>query len=134
MIRTYTELIQMSTFQERFEYLKLQGNIGAETFGFDRFINQNFYRSKEWQRIRNSIIVRDNYCDLAIRECQLFDRIIIHHMNPLTISDIEDSSELLMNQNFLISVSLKTHNAIHFGKATPNPFPVERFQGDTLLW
>ena len=114
-IRTYSELIQIPTFEERFEYLKLRGNVGNQTFGYDRYLNQNFYKSSLWRSIRHKIILRDMGCDLAIEGREIYGKIIIHHMNPLTVNDIEESSIYLMNPEFLICVSNDTHQAIHYG-------------------
>ena len=114
-IRTYSELILLQTFEERFKYLQLNGRVGDDTFGFDRYINQNFYRSAEWKRIRDQIIIRDNGCDLAFEGYEIYGRILIHHMNPITISDIKFSTEYLMNPEYLICVTHNTHNAIHYG-------------------
>ena len=135
MIRTYSELIQLSTFEERYKYLRLYGKVGTDTFGFDRIFNQMFYRSEEWKQIRQRIIVRDNACDLAVPGRELYDRIFIHHMNPISIRDIRDSSEFLMNPEYLIVVSFSTHNAIHYGM--DNRFELEHHERtpyDTCPW
>jgi len=115
MIKTYSELCQLNTFEERFRYLKLDGQVGKETFGFDRYINQQFYRSKEWKDIRDYVIVRDNACDLGIEDREIFGKIFIHHMNPISIQDINNSTENLLNPEYLICVSYETHNALHYG-------------------
>lgn len=133
-LRRYSELIRLPTFDERFDYLKLSSQLGTSTFGFDRFINQNFYTSKEWKRVRNEVIVRDYSCDLGIRERELFALVHVHHMNPITIQDIEDGSEILLSPEFLITVSRSTHNAIHFGTKRPEEIYIERKKGDTKLW
>lgn len=115
-IRTYSELITLPTFNERFAYLKLIGQVGKDTFGLDRYLNQVFYRSPAWKRIRDQIIVRDNGCDLGIEDCPITGKIIIHHMNPLTVKDIlKNDMEYMMNPEYLICVSHSTHNAIHYG-------------------
>lgn len=114
-IRTYSELKELKTFEERLKYLKLDGYVGAETFGFDRFINQNFYRSYEWKRLRSSIIVRDDGCDLGTKGYFIRNKIIIHHMNPIDVEDIMDMTTYLMNPEYLVCVSLDTHNVIHYG-------------------
>lgn len=135
IIRSYSELIQLPTFEERFSYLQLNGSVGVDTFGFDRIFNQKFYRSYEWRRIRDHIISRDEGCDLGIEGRDIYDKIIIHHMNPITLQDIEDYTEFLMNPEYLICVSHNTHNAIHYGDENlllKNP--VERRPGDTRLW
>lgn len=135
MIRSYNELIQLSTFEERYNYLRLRGRVGEDTFGFDRIFNQMFYRSEEWQYIRNQVIVRDLGCDLGIPGREIFDRILVHHMNPISIYDIRESTEFLMNPKYLITVSHMTHNAIHYGVS--NIFELktgDRHPGDTCPW
>lgn len=133
--RTYTELSKLETFKERFEYLRLDGVIGEDTFGFDRWINQRFYNSPEWRRLRNYIIVRDNGCDLGIEGATIYGKVLIHHMNPLDKIDILEASDLAMNPEYLISVSYDTHNAIHYGKyEIVSRELVERKPGDTKLW
>lgn len=135
-MRSYSELIALPTFEERFEYLKLDGEIGEETFGFDRYINQSFYRCGEWKRVRDQVIVRDNGCDLGIPDRQLYDRIIIHHMNPVTREALINRSDTLMNPEYLICVSKNTHNAIHYGDESlllPTRL-VERQPNDTCPW
>lgn len=134
-IRTYSELIKLKSFEERFEYLKLSGEVGKETFGFDRYLNQVFYRSQKWKAIRDRIIVRDNGCDLGMEGYEIHGRIIIHHMNPLTITDIETESEFLLDPEFLISTIHRTHNAIHYGNENLLvKGPVERSKNDTCPW
>ena len=134
-IRTYTELIQIPTFEERFEYLKLRSKVGNETFGFDRYLNQRFYRSKEWKDLRHYIFVRDNGCDLGIEGRDIFGNFTIHHMNPITIDDISDATEYLLNPEYLITTSLNTHNAIHYGdKDLLITEPISRSMHDTCLW
>ena len=134
-IRTYSELIQLPTFEERFNYLRLDGVVGKDTFGFDRYLNQQFYRSSEWKRIRNQVIVRDNGCDLGIDEYEIHGRILIHHMNPISIEDLQHMSDLLMNPEYLICVSHRTHNAIHYGdESLIVTAPIERTQNDTCPW
>lgn len=135
MIRTYKELSRLQTFEERFDYLKLSGSIGTETFGFDRYVNQMFYRSKEWKSIRNHVIVRDNGCDLGIEGREIQKGIIVHHINPIKIDDIVSVTEFLMNPDYLICTSLKTHNAIHYGDSNLlDKDPIIRRPGDTKLW
>lgn len=135
MIRRYSELIRSSSFEERFKYLYLRGVVGEATFGYDRYINQNFYRSRQWRRLREDIIVRDNGCDLGVDGHEIFDKIIIHHMNPMTVDDIADGNDDILNPEFLICVSHNTHNAIHYGDERLLPQPlIERRRGDTLLW
>ena len=134
-IRTYSELIQLPTFEERFDYLRLDGVVGKDTFGFDRYLNQQFYRSSEWKRIRNQVIVRDNGCDLGIDEYEIHGRILIHHMNPISIEDLQYMSDLLMDPEYLICVSHRTHNAIHYGdESLIVTAPIERSQNDTCPW
>lgn len=134
-IRTYSELIQLPTFLERFNYLKLEGVVGKDTFGWDRYLNQKFYRSQEWQSLRNWVIIRDNGCDLGIPGREIQSRIYIHHMNPIGKADLLNVTEYLMNPDFLICVSLDTHNAIHYGDETLLILdPVVRQPGDTKLW
>lgn len=135
MIRTYSELMRFQTFEERFQYCKLSGRIGVVTFGFDRYLNQMFYTSKEWRRVRNDVIVRDNSSDLGIRDREIFGAIRVHHLNPITVEDFESGSELILDPEFLICASLNTHNAIHFGdKKNLIYLPKERIKGDTKLW
>ena len=134
-IRTYSELILLPTFEERFKYLQLNGRVGDDTFGFDRYINQKFYRSAEWKRMRDYIIIRDNGCDLAVDGYEIHGRILIHHMNPITISDIKFSTEYLMNPNYLICVTHSTHNAIHYGDEKQIiTGPIVRTKNDTCPW
>lgn len=134
-IKTYSELITIQTFQERFDYLALYGSVGQATFGADRYLNQNFYRSREWRRVRNGIIIRDGGCDLGIYGMDIFDKIYVHHMNPITVDDIDNNYDLLVNPEFLICTSFNTHQAITFGNKN-NLFrlPMERRRGDTKLW
>ena len=134
-IKTYSELILLPTFEERFKYLQLNGRVGDDTFGFDRYINQKFYRSAEWKRIRDYIIIRDNGCDLAVDGYEIHGRILIHHMNPITISDIKFSTEYLMNPDYLICVTHNTHNAIHYGDEKQIiTGPIVRKKNDTCPW
>lgn len=135
MLRTYEELVSIHTFRERFEYLKLSGYVGAETFGFDRFINQRFYTSQEWKRTRDLIIVRDLGCDLAFPDHEIFGKIFIHHMNPISAKDIDRVTDILMSPEFLVCTSHITHNAIHYGDASLLPSePIERTKNDTCPW
>ena len=136
IIRTYSELIRLPTFEERYNYLKLDSEIGIETFGFERYLNQRFYRSKEWKALRDEIIVRDHGCDLGILGYEIYDKIYIHHINPITADDIRNNTEYLMNPEFLISTTHDTHNAIHYGNSdllNVNVL-VERTKNDTCLW
>lgn len=136
IIRTYSELITLPTFEERFEYLRLDGEIGKETFGFDRIFNQRFYRSKEWKDVRDFVIVRDNGCDLAVDGHEIYgQRIIIHHMNPISLDDIYNHSDSLLNPDYLITTIHPTHNAIHYGDEDQLvTAPIERSQNDTCPW
>lgn len=134
-IKTYSELIRFPTFKERFEYLKLRGSVGKDTFGHDRYLNQVFYTSKEWKRLRDEIIIRDNGCDLGIEGREIRSKIYIHHLNPLGANDILTRSEYLMNPEYLICVSFETHNAIHYGDINLLPRdPIERKPNDTCPW
>lgn len=134
-IRTYSELIKLPTFEERFEYLKLGGTVGEDTFGFDRHLNQAFYRSKEWKRVRDEVIIRDNGCDLGVEGYDIYERILIHHMNPLCIDDLANNMSITLNPEYLISVSHNTHNAIHYGDSNLlNLGPIERVPYDTCPW
>ena len=134
-IRTYSELCQLSTFEDRFDYLRLNGSVGKDTFGFDRYLNQQFYRSSEWKRIRDRVILRDNGCDLGVEGYEIRGRILIHHINPISVEDIHTMSDLLMNPEYLICVSHRTHNAIHYGdESLIITAPIERTQNDTCPW
>lgn len=135
-IRIYSELKALTTFEERFEYLRLNGEVGKETFGFDRYINQLFYqRSQEWKKIRDHIILRDNGCDLGIEGYEIWGRPIVHHMNPISVEDIETVSEYLLNPEYLILTSHSTHNAIHYGdEKLIATSPIERTKNDTCPW
>lgn len=135
MIKTYSELLEIPTFEERFKYLQLNGQVGATTFGWERYLNQDFYRSKEWKSIRTRVIVRDEACDLAIPGHDIYQRILIHHMNPLTKWDVEHMSEMVTNPEYLICVSLATHNAIHYGNEDNLEKPmIERKPNDMCPW
>ena len=112
-IRTYSELVRLPTFKQRYEYLRLGGSVGEDTFGFDRYLNQIFYKSKEWNRIRDQVIIRDHGCDLGLDGYEINDRILIHHMNPITKADILERTEFLLNPDYLISTMKRTHDAIH---------------------
>lgn len=134
-IRTYTELSRLPTFEERYRYLRITGRVGEETFGFDRYLNQVFYRSRKWKQIRDQVIVRDNGCDLGVEGYEIHGRIIIHHMNPITLKDIEHESEFLLNPEFLICTIHNTHNAIHYGdESLLITAPIERAKNDTCPW
>ena len=134
-IRTYTELMQLKTFKERFRYLKLSAAVGQETFGFERYLNQRFYRSNEWRQLRNKIIVRDNGCDLADPGREIVKKVYIHHMNPIGTDDIVHASDYLLNPEYLICCSFDTHNAIHYGdESLLLSEPIHRTPNDTCPW
>lgn len=135
MIRTYSELIKLPTFEERYRYLKLNGSVCEETFGFDRIINQNFYNSQQWKSIRDKIIFRDNGCDLGMDGYDIYGKIYIHHMNPLLRNDILNQTEFLLNPEYLICTTHQTHNAIHYGdEKLLATAPIERTRYDTCPW
>lgn len=133
IIRTYDELINLRTFDERYNYLRLSGQVSDITFGFDRYLNQMFYKSPMWLKMRNEIIVRDLGCDLGVDGYEIYSKIIVHHMNPIRIDDILDNTEYLLNPNYLICTCHNTHNAIHYGNRSPNII-TERRKGDTCPW
>jgi hypothetical protein len=135
MTRTYSELSQLMTLEDRFDYLVLGGGVGESTFGYSRYINQQFYHSREWRSVRNLVIVRDDGYDLGISDFLIRGAPQIHHMNPLTMEDFEYATDNLMDPEFLIAVSQRTHNAIHYGDRTLLPrSPTVRTAGDTRLW
>lgn len=134
-IRTYSKLITYSTFEDRFRYLSLKGQVGEETYGFDRWVNQKFYKSREWKQIRDYVIVRDSGCDLGILGREIPDRIIVHHINPILVYDIQYATEYLLNPEYLICVSNNTHQAIHYGDETLLvTMPAPRAANDTCPW
>lgn len=134
-IKRYSELILLPTFEERYKYLQLNGTIGDETFGFDRYINQMFYRSQEWKQVRDYVIVRDNGCDLGIEGHEIRGKILIHHMNPIGIKDIQQVNKILLDPEYLITTMLSTHNAIHYGdESLLVTDPIERSKNDTCPW
>ena len=133
--RSYRELLQFKTFEDRFDYLKLAGEVGDPTFGYDRYFNQQFYHSSEWRRARNRIILRDNGCDLGMPDYEIHGRIYIYHINPITKQDVEEFSDNLLDPDNLICVTFDTHNAIHYGDEQTLPkTPIERAPGDTCPW
>lgn len=136
MIRSYTELSKLKTFEERFDYLKLDGKVGRETFGFDRIFNQRFYTSTEWKKIKDEVILRDNGCDLGVPGHEIRGNLIfVHHMNPVLLEDIEKRTEILLNPEYLITTIHRTHNAIHYGdKSSLIIAPVARTKNDTCPW
>ncbi len=135
-IKTYSELITLPTFEERYRYLKLDGLVGKETFGFDRYLNQQLYqRSPKWKSARQKVIIRDNGCDLAMEGHEIYGKIIVHHMNPITIRDIELETDILFDPEFLICTMHTTHNAIHYGdEGLLVTAPIERTRFDTCPW
>ena len=134
-IRTYSELITLPTFEERFEYLRLDGRVGEETFGFDRYLNQVFYKSKEWLQVRDQVIARDNGCDLGMEGHEIYSKILVHHMNPVSKEDILKRSEWILNPEYLICTIKNTHDAIHYGnRSLLATAPIERRPNDTCPW
>ena len=134
-IKRYSELILLPTFEERYKYLQLNGVIGYETFGFDRYINQMFYRSQEWKQVRDYVIVRDNGCDLGVKGHEIRGKILMHHMNPIGIKDIQQVNKFLLDPEYLITTMLSTHNAIHYGdESLLVKDPIERSKNDTCPW
>lgn len=134
-IRTYSELLKLKTFEERYEYLRLGGKVGKETFGFERYLNQTFYKSPEWLSVRNDVIIRDKGCDLGVEGHEIYGKILIHHMNPISAEDILNRSNLLLNPEYLISTVLLTHNAIHYGdESLLVSTLVERKKNDMCPW
>lgn len=134
-IRSYTELSTHRTFEDRFRYLMLEGRVGESTFGFDRYINQRFYMSRQWKQVRQHVIVRDSGCDLGVLGYEIHARLYIHHMNPMVVEDITHGHEAILDPEFLITTTHRTHNAIHYGDERQLPRQlVERSPGDTKLW
>jgi hypothetical protein len=135
MNKSFYELIQFETFDDRFNYLKLSGGVGEETFGFERYFNQIFYRSREWKYVRKDVIIRDNGCDLGVPGHEIYSNLLVHHINPVTLEDIEQGRDCLLDLNNLITTTLTTHNALHFGDLSQIPrLPEERTMNDTCLW
>lgn len=135
IIRTYSELSKLKTFEERYKYLRLDGEVGAETFGFDRFMNQVFYKSREWKSVRDTVIIRDNGCDLGMEGYEIYGRILIHHMNVISKQDIENRSKYLLDPEYLICTTHGTHNAIHYGDdGLLIKTPIERNKNDMCPW
>ena len=134
-IRTYSELCRLSSFEDRYHYLALRGQVGRSTFGFDRYLNQQFYTSRQWRHVRQNVIARDLGCDLGIEGYEIYDRVIIHHLNPMVADDIVHGESSILDPEFLISTTHRTHNAIHYGDERLLARPlVERYPGDTKLW
>ena len=135
MIKCYSDLRQIDSFKERYFYLKLHGKVGEETFGYDRFVNQALYKSYEWKKTRREIIIRDNGCDLGVDGFELDSFVIVHHINPITLEDIEEERDIIFDPENLICCSQRTHKAIHFGDESLLPKePIIRRPGDTCLW
>lgn len=135
MIRSYSDLRRLDSFEERYEYLRLRSSVGQVTFGFDRYINQQFYRSTQWKQIRDHVIARDRGLDLGVDGYEIYDKIIIHHMNPMTVEEIEHGNSDILDPEFLISTTHRTHNAIHYGDHSLLVKPlVKRTRNDTKLW
>jgi len=134
-VRTYTEMMEHATFLERYRYLQLGGTVGFATFGWDRWINQEFYRSKEWRDVRNEVILRDGGCDLADPDYEIMSGLLIHHINPMTVQDVIQHQHWILNPEYLVTTTHPTHNAIHYGDESLLPHPWEpRRPGDTTLW
>ena len=135
MIRSYSDLRFLYTFEERYKYLQLRGAVGETTFGFDRYMNQMFYTSSQWKHIRQQVIARDSGCDLGIQGYEIFHRLVIHHMNPMTVDNFKEGDDSILDPEYLITTTHRTHNAIHFGDESllVRPF-TERRRGDTKLW
>lgn len=135
MIRSYSELRRYETFEDRFRYLMLKGDVGRSTFGFDRYLNQKFYTSREWRQVRHYVIVRDNGNDLGVDGYEIHNKILIHHMNPMDVDHIVHGDDSVLDPEYLITTTLRTHNAIHFGDERQLPRPLaDRSPGDTRLW
>lgn len=135
MIRTYAGLSRLSTLEERFKYLELHGRVAEATFGFDRYVNQQFYTSSEWRKARIEVIARDLGCDLGVEGYEIHKGLYIHHMNPMSLEDIKYGDARILDPEYLITVAHRTHNAIHYGDERLLPRPlVERRSGDTKLW
>lgn len=134
MIKRYSQLSRLKTFDERFDYLKIGGAVGVQTFGFDRYLNQAFYTSDAWRAVRDEVIIRDMGCDLGIEGYEIFDHLMIHHMNPVSRQDILNRNPDILDPQYLITVSFSTHQAIHYGSDNKPKLPIERKPGDTLLW
>lgn len=135
IIKTYSELITLPTFEERYRYLRLEGAVGVDTFGFDRIFNQRFYTSTEWRRVRDEVIIRDNGCDLGMPGHEIAGKIIIHHINPISLDDLDRHADILLNPEYLITTMHATHNAIHYGdERLLITTPIERSKNDTCPW
>lgn len=135
MNKNYSTLLTFDSFENRYKYLRLGGNVGDQTFGFERYLNQALYTSKRWRKVRDEIIIRDNACDLGLSSYEIHDQILVHHMNPISVEDIDNNNPSMFDPEFLVCTSLKTHNAIHFGDEKLLPkLPVIRRKNDTCPW
>lgn len=135
MSKSYVELIRLSTFMDRYQYLRLDGRVGVETFGYDRYLNQILYHTPEWRRFRRDIIIRDKACDLGCEGYEIYDKILIHHLNPITVDDVLNRDQKIFDPNNVISTSLNTHNAIHYGdERLLASEPIVRTKNDTCPW
>jgi hypothetical protein len=134
MTRSYTELCQYEIFEDRFEYLVLGGTVGRSTFGFDRYLNQDFYHSYEWKSVREQVIIRDNGCDLGVPGYDIHSELLVHHMNPMTSDDVLRHEAWILDPEYLITTTQRTHNDIHYGNKAPRPLLIVRSSGDTKLW
>lgn len=134
-LRNYSELVKFDTLADRYEYLKLNGEVGRKTFGWDRYYNQRFYHSTEWKRVRDAVILRDYGCDLGVNGFEISSKLLIHHMNPIWVEDLKNHNPDILNPEFLITTCDRTHQAIHYGDKSLLPsIPIERHPGDTRLW
>ena len=135
-IKTYSELVKLNSFEERYKYLKLEGKVGEDTFGFDRYLNQIFYKTDEWKSVRDYVISRDSGCDLGMPDREIkFGKLLVHHMNPITKKDILNRSDMLLNPEYLITTTKNTHDAIHYGSDDLlYQDPIERYENDTCPW
>lgn len=135
IVKTYSELIRLEKYMDRYQYLMLSGRVGQETFGYERFLNQSLYKSYEWRSVRDEVIVRDHGCDLAMEGYEIYGSIIVHHMNPITMDDIQNRNEDIFNPEYLVSTSFSTHNAIHYGdEGLLITEPIIRTKNDTCPW
>jgi hypothetical protein len=133
--KTYSELIRLEKYMDRYQYLMLSGRVGQETFGYERFLNQSLYKSYEWRSVRDEVIVRDHGCDLGMEGYEIYGSIIVHHMNPITMDDIQNRNEDIFNPEYLVSTSFSTHNAIHYGdEGLLITEPIIRTKNDTCPW
>lgn len=134
MLRTYSELIKFNNFEDRLNYLMLNGAVGIDTFGYDRYLNQVLYKCPEWKKVRKEVVLRDNGFDLGIEDRLIDGKIIVHHMNPITVEDVLNRNPIIFDPELLISASMHTHNAIHYGIEIPETSFIERTANDTVPW